>query len=287
MNTEQNIVNNVMLVQVSIRAWDAFRVDKPASRDTLSRAQAADEAAGRFNKRLVSKASLQPITAARSQLRDYVESVSLPWTDRGWRMIPATRFQEVHAELLARVSKFDALVTEFITHDYPREVAAARVRLGSLYRPQDYPTAQDLRSKFGASVQYDTLARDYSDLRQTLNQEDLDSMVSQAQARTQAALADSVKDLWSRVFETVSRMAQRLGNEKGPLYDTVITSAQDLASMLPDLNWTNDPMLAEAHKVLTEKLVKHSPDTLRANKALRADVAREAQQLTDALAGMF
>jgi flagellar biosynthesis/type III secretory pathway chaperone len=88
---------------------------------------------------------------------------------------------------------------------------------------------------------------------------------------------DSLKQVWMRVRDVVSKMSERLGNEKSPLFDSLIGNARDLIDILPALNLTNDAELNAIAAELQGILVP--VDRMRQDKRLRADVAAKADAI--------
>ena len=73
--------------------------------------------------------------------------MTLPWDDNGYRVLPAAVYLE-HAEKLREYSrKFTAAIDVFAAQ-FDQLVIESRSRLGSLFRPEDYPTSKEIRDKF-------------------------------------------------------------------------------------------------------------------------------------------
>ncbi|MGB9488572.1 MAG: hypothetical protein WCD04_20960, partial [Terriglobia bacterium] len=84
-----------------------------------------------------------------------------------------------------------------------------RVRLGGLFRSEDYPAPEELRSKFSFETKVMPLP-DAGDFRVTLGDEEKERIKRQITAAVEASLQVASRELWQRLYEAVSHLAERL-----------------------------------------------------------------------------
>ena len=268
------IQSRAMLANLSISQWTARKLDRQVTKE-VETIHAAHHA-GRFNKLLVSKSLLDPVAKLTGQIRDYHYSVTLPWADSGPRLLPSKLFMSYTDRMRKFRQDFEALVGE-LTQKYPNEVQAARNRLGTMYRPEDYPDATDIRKRFDLAVDF-TPVPDANDFRvdvATEAQKELRESVTRAVAARQAA---AVKATYERVREVVSKIAERLGDEKAVFKNSLIDNARDLCDVLSALNITDDPALSAIEQAIRQRLLV-DPDVVRNSKRLRAETAAAANEI--------
>lgn len=270
--------DSAMLVTLTVSQWTARKHDKTVSNE-VDKAHAAKDA-GRYNKLLISKEALDPMEKITGAARAYLYKMTHAWGDNGERLLPAALFFEFSETMQKYRNEFDARVRDFVK-SYPQLVQDARVRLGTLYDPNDYPI--DIRSKFSFPPVAVSPVPSANDFRVNLNAEYVDSIKAELTERMNARQKDSLRQCWSRVRDVVSKMTERLGNEKSPLYDSLITNARELVALLPALNLTNDPELNAIAAELQAILVPI--DRLRQDKRLRADTAAKADAILAKLPG--
>lgn len=264
--------NSAMLVTLTVSRWTARKHDKTISAEVDKLHSAKD--GGRYNKLLVRKEALDPMSKIEGAARAYLYKMTHAWGDNGERLLPAALFLDFSQTMQQFRSEFDTRVHEFIT-EYPTLVQEARVRLGSLYDPADYPA--DVRSKFGFPAPAVTPVPSANDFRVNLNKDYVDSIKADITERMNARQKDSLKQCWTRVRDVVSKMTERLGNEKSPLFDSLIGNARELVDILPALNLMDDPELNDIAAELQSILVP--ADRLRNDKRLRADTAAKADAI--------
>lgn len=271
--------NKAMLVNLTISGWDATRYDKSVSAEVEKAHDATD--AGRYNKRLIDKAHLATITTLAGQLRQYHYSRTLPWTDKGHRLLPSALFMEYRQDMAALKNQFNKAVNEFLVL-YPQLVQDARVRLKTMFQPTDYPDVANLRAKFDVDLEFMPVP-DVADFRVEISAEERDEIREQITQSVNAKQAKAVKDCWGRVREVVSRIADQCGNKKGRIYDSLMENAQDLVNVLSGLNITGDPELTAVEQGIRSLIV--SPDLIRTSQTTRKRVADTAAEILAKLPG--
>ena len=131
---------------------------------------------------------------------------------------------------------------------------------------------------------------DAGDFRVTLGDEEKERIKRQITATVEASLQVASRELWQRLYEAVSHLAERLQaykvTEEGvehPFRDSVVTNLVKLVDVLPKLNVTGDPELERlAAEVRTSLLV--DPQQLRKSELVRAETAKEATAIAARMA---
>lgn len=267
-----SIQNKAMLVTLSVSCWTARKQDKKVSAEVEAAHNAKN--AGRYNKDLVDKQHLDPLTSYAGQIRSYHYKMTLPWMDNGARLLPSKLFQEYSAELRKMKQEYARLVSEFV-QAYPTRVQEARQRLGTMFQPDDYPDASELYGKF--DVELDVMpVPDGGDFRVDISDAErvrIASDISERVAKRQAAAAASA---WARIRDAVGRVANCLGQPKARIFDSLTSNLEDLVAILPGLNINDDPDMERVCERITHGLIV-DPERLRKSALLRAKVREEAE----------
>lgn len=267
------IQNNSMLVDLTISKWGATLHDKKVSAEVETAHAATD--AGRYNKRLIDKSHLAEINEIAGQMRKYHYSRTYAWTDKGQRLLPSALFMEYRQDIATFKAKFQKAVDDFLAK-YPQLVQDARIRLGSMYEPSDYPQVSDLPAMFAVQLEIMPVP-DGQDFRVDVAQETQDEIRQQITATVNARQASTVKECWGRVREVVGRIAEQCSKEKGRIHDSLMENAEDLVNVLSGLNITNDPELT-AIEADIRALIVH-PDAIRTSPTTRRRVADGAADI--------
>ncbi len=141
------ITEKAMLAAVHISVWTATKHDREASRE-IAHEHGADERVGRYNKKLLQQAEkLEAIRTLACQTRAYFYKITLPWSDEGYRILPANLYFELAQKMAEFEQAFHTAVNGFLA-EYPSYIEQVRPALNGLFRPEDYPSAAKIREKF-------------------------------------------------------------------------------------------------------------------------------------------
>lgn len=270
------IQNRSMLVDLTISRWTAVKHDRTVSAE-VDQTHAAKQG-GRYNKYLIDKAHLAAIDSIANELRKYHYSRTLPWTDKGHRILPADLFFDYQQKLAKYKQQFQTAVSDFVKL-YPQLVQDERLRLGTMYRPKDYPQPSDLFGMFGVSLDIAPVP-DANDFRVDVAQETQDEIRAQITQSVADRQAKMVKDCWSRMREVVGRIADQCGKEKGVIRDSLMDNTRDLVAVLGGLNVTNDPEITAIENDIRDKLLV-STTRLRIFPDARVQTAQIARELLE------
>ena len=119
-----------VLTEMNISVWTANKLDRGATDNVTSNANAVKNAA-QVRKNLMAG------TAARKEIADYAAACrlwhntrTLPWADKGARLLPTSLFLDYKQEADTRRNTFNRMVDEFIDN-YPALVQTAHNYLGN------------------------------------------------------------------------------------------------------------------------------------------------------------
>jgi len=279
-----SLTTECMLMNLQIGVWMGYKLDKQASDELTTMKGAADDAA-RVNKHLVPKEALNPIIAAGGAVRRHFYTNTLPWKDNGDRILTRKRYEKFiqqHSEL---VGEFNAAVAHFLKKSYPAARDRAEFRMGEMFKDTDYPTPNFLKSKFYVSIDIEPVAEG-KDFRVDIGKAAVASVRSQMDEAIEARIKTANADLWKRLKAVTSYFQERMA-DGGKFKATTVTNLQELVTMLPELNFTDDPDLNAVHKRISEQLAIYEPQDLRDDEKLRTNAAREASKILKDMGGFM
>ena len=153
--------NNFLACRIKFK-W--FGTSKSLTSDQKSRAGelfGADGTAISAAKRLidVKHESYRTLTSIKNQINRYWRDASLPYPEQGIRLIRNESVDEFNSSLLGYKSQLEEAVVDLDSHFYDLK-EAARIRLGSLFDRDDYPSS--LSNEFDVSWSFPSVsAPDY------------------------------------------------------------------------------------------------------------------------------
>lgn len=287
-NTEAtpSLSSSAMLVELSISAWTGRKKDKTASVDVTTRA-GADSAVASVNKTLLSDCEyLKNIKTWIGEARNHVHyHMTMPWSDTGIRLLPT----ELFFEYQQRITHYEGLIAAEVDNliaDFEHEKAKAANKLGSLFDPDDYPTADSLREKFSFRVNYMPLP-EAGDFRVDIGNEAVSELRDKYESMYSEKIEQAMSDIWHRVHKALANMSSRLGydddGKKLIFRDSLVDNALSMVDLMRKCNVTGSSQMSAMADKLEDALRGMSPDALREDEYLRDATKRNLDELIKTL----
>jgi len=274
-----------MLVEFNASVWTARKLDKTTTTEVVANKNAGSKDAARVNKHLLAgRTELDVIQQAVGRARQFVYDNTLPWSDSGLRLLPTINFMK----FTERMNEFDeeiaALVKSFVAI-YPTLITAQAMALGDMFRRDDYPTPNEILTKFSFRVNYMPVPTS-GDIRVDVGNQAQAELKAKLEALTQERIDNAMADIRARLGEHLKRMSDRLTTDyvageakQRRFHDSLVEGALELCDMTKALNVVGDASLENARKELEQLLVGVTPDELRKNEAIRQDVKKNVDAI--------
>jgi len=225
------ITERAMLAAVHISIWTAVKHDRRISRDVASQ-HGAHESAGRYNKQLLRGAEkLEALRSLAGQIRQTFYKITLPWSDEGYRLLPAHFYFQLTTQVREFEAAFARSVDEFL-EIYPSYIEQVRPELNGLFREEDYPSVEKLRGKFGLKLEVLPIPSG-NDFRVTLSEEEQARVAREIDESVRQSLDRGTRDLWVRLTQVVTHMVERLNDPESRFHASLVTNVFDLVELLP------------------------------------------------------
>lgn len=282
-----NLNSCSVIVTLSVSQWTARKLDRTVSDEVEASKGAKSKGAARVNKNLLAgRPELEEIAQIATRTRNYVYDNTFPWTDAGQRLLPTLKLMDFDKTVRGYMAEFNAKVESFL-EIYPSLITAQAMALGDMFKRDDFPTASQIREKFGVSLDIEPVPST-GDFRVDVGNEALEelrvSLTKTNGAREKALLADITK----RVGEHLERMADRLVSDKDDksgevkqrrFHDTLVTNAYDLCALVKSLPALAGHDIDKAAAALEKALGGTTAQTLRDDYAKREDVRKAVNEL--------
>lgn len=274
------IGSNAMLIDLNISVWTGRKMDKKVSEE-VDASKGTKARAGNYHKKLMAGSNkLENIQKIVTAVRSWNYQQTLPWSDGGSRLLPMKNFFNYKETLNNFENQFNLAVDEFIA-EYPQLVSGSAFTLGDLFDRGEYPTADSLKDKFKFKFVFSPVP-DAGDFRIQVEDEAKAELEAQYKSYYEQKLADAMADAWTRLHETLTHISERLDytdENKKKFWDSTITNATELCSLLSNLNVTNDPKLEDARQKLEKALSGIEPSDVRESEAIRSSVKSKVDDI--------
>ena len=269
-----SISASAVLVELNISVWPASKLDREIT-DKVNTDASAVRGASQTKKNLFAGTSLRKdISDFAARVRLYHNKHTLPWADKGERMLPTALFMDYKQTMNGFEQTFNMMCNNFFI-EYPRLVAEAPANLGKMYSPYDYPELDAVKLKFGFRRTVKPVP-EAGDFRLDIPANDLDEMRSEFLKQQDNKLAEAMREPWDRLHEMLVGISEKLtdkdGDSKKRYHDTLITNPIELCGLLTKLNVTNDPKLEEARRQLEMAMIGADIEDIKEDPHARSDL---------------
>ena len=281
-----SISASAVLVELNISVWPAAKIDREITSQVNASASAHKDAS-QTKKNLFAGTSLRAdIEKFAARVRLYNNQHTLPWADKGERMLPTKLFMDYKQTMNGYERTFNMLCDNFFD-EYETLVQEAKVNLAGMYKAEDYPDLTDVMLKFGFRRTVKPVP-EAGDFRLDIPAYDLEEMRSEFIAQQDNKLAEAMREPWDRLHEMLVGISKKLTDVEGDdskkrYHDTLISNPIELCELLTKLNVTNDPKLEEARRQLEVAMVSADIEDIKEH----ADSRNELKSKVDAILGKF
>ena len=281
-----SISASAVLVELNISVWPASKIDREIT-DKVNSDAGAVRGASQTKKNLFAGTSLRKdISDFAARVRLYHNKHTLPWADKGERMLPTALFMDYKQTMNGFEQTFDMMCNNFYI-EYPRLVAEAPTALQGLHKAEDYPELTDVRLKFGFRRTVKPVP-EAGDFRLDIPAYDLEEMRSEFMSQQDRKLAEAMREPWDRLHKTLVAMSEKLTDVEGDdgkkrYHDTLLTNPLELCALLTKLNITNDPKLEEARRQVEVAMLNADMESIKED----ADTRSQLKSKVDAIINKF
>jgi hypothetical protein len=276
-----SISSSALLVELNISVWPASKLDREIT-DKVNSDASAVRGASQTKKNLFAGTSLRKdISDFAARVRLYHNKHTLPWADKGERMLPTALFMDYKQTMNGFEQTFNMMCQNFFI-EYPRLVAEAPTNLGTMYKAEDYPELEDVKLKFGFRRAVKPVP-EAGDFRLDIPAHDLDEMREEFLKQQDSKLAEAMREPWDRLHEMLVGISEKLtdveGDGKKRYHDTLISNPIELCGLLTKLNVTNDPKLEEARRQLELAMVTADIEDIKEHAPARSELKSKVDEI--------
>jgi hypothetical protein len=283
------ISSSAMLVNLSISVWTARRKDTKVSKEVANHKHADKNSVSVHKKLLGDCAEHEAVQKFAGNARTDHYKRTMPWSDAGscLRLLPTAMYFDYHKEITATQMEFYRLVDEFVDV-YRTAVYEARTKLGDMFDEGEYPSIEEIRTKFKFDFTYIPLS-EAKDFRLDIGASANAQLQAHYQAWYQEQLASAMGDIWNRLRDALTHMSERLDHSdeiKKVFRDSLVSNVEEMVDIMQKCNVVNDPHMEEARQKLLRALKGVTPEGLRKDAGLRKHTKGAIDEIIKNLPGL-
>jgi hypothetical protein len=276
-----NIQSNAMLAQTSISMFGQSKKDKNES-NKYAQSHSTTTDSVKVIKTLFDKNDIAEIKCHATMARNAHAKYTLPWNDQGQRLLPCSVFARYQAEMSEYKSNFDFAVSQFVDK-YDAILYRNKQRLNGLFNQSDYPTADEIGSRFQMKTSVTPMPKTDDFRVNELSDADIASIKKGYEVEIQEKLKGTQAEILNRFKDLVVHMRDVLKDSDRVFHKSSADKIRDLVALAPKLNVMDDPDLRLTISNLRVLVAWHPDDVDRArsDKRVRSNMAQCCDQAVD------
>ena len=276
-----------VLINVKRRMYSPYKLDQEESRNY---------GAGNVNKHLFEGRHnrVKETISKFTEVYTYVKDNTVPWST-GVDMLNIEHYFDFTSGLRGLIDNANQAVDDLYVH-WDSEVNADLARLSqvalvkgkpNLADPSDYPTADEMKARFGIDVRYLPVPTT-GDFRVGISDEDKESL----QKQLDDAEVNATRHVLSNMIEPMQRAVEKLsvpiGTDGSVFRDTLIDNMVDVAERMNKVNISDDPAIQAKIDDLRSLVGTYArnKDVLRGSQTVREKAVSQIDSLVNQMANL-
>jgi hypothetical protein len=269
-----------MLVKLTMRRANLTRRDQTAEQIIQ---QTMDDTSLVVNSKLF-RDKLNPINKIMSDVSTiytYHKDNTLPYMDKGPRILPITMYEEYTASMRDRINKVDNMVGRAMPHYNDYVLMDIAYRSQDRTKPQrakieDYPTAEEFEHKLGYDLRFLPLP-DTSHFLFDIDEADLKAFQESTVMAERIARDDAVKRMLTPLVKLVDKLNKPIDSDGSIFRDSAIENVIEGIELAKKLCMDESPEVVQLINSLNAEVSKYANDVnwLRASPPIRDQAAKK------------
>ena len=289
------LADKAMLVKLTMRRANLTRRDSAA--EAFVQAQMEDQSLVVNSKLFRDK--LNPINQVMSKAGEvytYHKQHTLPYIDKGPRILPNDQYFEYSAEMRKRIAEVDSLMSlhmpkydDYVQLDI-RHRSAAAIVLGKPTRATaaDYPTADEFRQRMGFDLRF-TPMPEAKHFLFDISDDDLAEFNATMEGVVSQSRAEVVKKMLEPLQHLVEKLNTPIGTKGAIFRDSAVENIIEGVQMAKRLNVTGDESINQMADLINQAVSAFSDnkEVLRESPIVREQAAKKLDYIAQQMAGMY
>lgn len=240
-----DITRRAMLVSLTIRSWSGKLTDLGVSREVATRHNALSKA-GSYKKNLVDPAAVKSIQRSRSLIRQTHYAMTTPWDNNNNRLLSMRLYEDYRNQLDTLIEQHRDEVAQFVDN-YAGHVEYAAYMLGDMFDANEYPSAEEIRTKFHVEYQFEPVTKS-EHLVVELSNRELDRIRRSIQTVFDDRVSESLRSMYDKLNKCVTKFNERTGKDGDSadpkvFRDSLLENLREAVELIPSMNIYDDEIL--------------------------------------------
>lgn len=287
-----SLASSAVLVSLDVNVWSATKQDRGISNE-ITMSKNADRHAGRYVKNLLADhAKHKALVNYRQTIYNWVKRRTYRW-NMSQDLLPSIDLPKFKQEFQEHEVSFYKHLDDFCDQ-YDSIVSDMAFKQGDMFDRTDYPTKDQVRSKFGIKLFVSEVPM--SDFRCGIAQDIADDLFASYTKQAEEIISSVEREQADRFIEVMQSISHCCGvdeiqaksngevkTKKRKIYETTIEKAKEMCETFKGFNLTNSLELEQARLSLEKALHGVTAEDIRDSDAIRHAVKEDI----DSILGKF
>lgn len=289
------LADKAVLVKLTTRRVNLTRRDTVA--EAFVQAQLEDQSLVVNSKLFRDKLNpINKVMTAASEVYTYHKQHTLPYIDKGPRILPNTEYFDYTSEMRNRINHVDSLLAQYLpSYDtyvqldiLYRSASAISRGVPSRANVSDYPTADEFRSRMGFDLRFSPLPEARHFLFD-LNDDDLATFNSTMESVAAGARTEVIKKMLEPLQHLVDKLNKPIGTEGAIFRDSAVENVMEGIEMAKRLNVGQDEDVVMMADMIAQAVTayKINPDVLRESPIVREQAAKKLDYIAKQMGALY
>jgi len=286
------IDKQAVLTSVHLTLLSSSRIDKTITQRVLNNAGASGNA-GHWKTALFPNGALDPVSKFDGTIGAYNRKMTLPWSDKGTRILPQAKFMEYTDQMSELSERRAQLVDEFMDK-YDDFVDEVRRSSQGIFRDDFYLPKEVARTKFSMKCDIQPIPG-IQDFRVDASKKEVAEMEKALAEKLGRAVESAETDLAERIALPLAKLVEKLsekpkdGKKDVIFHDTLFSNISEIVREIPAFNITGNPAFEELHRKMSAPgaIANLNAEIVRGNPAMKEVATKQATIFLDQLNEVF
>jgi len=285
------LAEKAMLVKLTMRRANLTR------RDTLAEAyvqlQLEDQSLVVNSKLFRDKLNpINKIMSAASEVYTYHKAHTLPYIDKGPRILPNDEYFDYTSQMRQRIAEVDSLLATHVPNfDKYVDLDIQYRSAGSTTKralTSDYPTADEFKSRMGFDIRFSPMPEARHFLFD-LSDSDLATFNDTMEQVAVGARAEVIKKMMEPLQHLVDKLNRPIGTEGAVFRNSAVENVIEGLEMAKRLNIGGDSSITEMADTIKEEMMRYSfnTDMLRESPVVREQAAKKLDYIAKQMGALY
>lgn len=281
------LASKAMLVKLTVRRANLTKRDMFA--ESVIQQQLDDASLVVSSKLFRDKLNpINKIMTAASEVYTYHKAHTLPYIDKGPRILPNERYLDYTTEMRQRINGMDNMMALHIPNydTYVQlDIQHRSLSPNSRARVEDYPSADEFQSRMGFDLRFTPLP-DAKHFLFDISDDDMKAFNESMDSVARNARTEVIKGMLEPLQHLVEKLNKPIGTENSIFRDTAVENVVEGLKRAKMLNINADNEIDNMADMLMDsiKIYNNNKDVLRQSPVVREQAAKKLDEIAKKMA---